>query len=114
VQPARAFLNARYPDIGSEAVQLGYFFEVYAAFLNLCEDLKNLAQSDPEMSQDAWDKLLTELQKIVKNDFSTDFIAPTILALAELCCGANPPASVSGPDPALPAGSSYAVTLTYA
>ncbi len=108
---ADAYLSTMFPSAGAATMEVYYDFEVASQFMNLCEALKNLCHLAVETDLANWQSLVSQLKGIVKNDLNKDFIAPTILALTQLCGGA--PTTVTGPASGLPGGMSIDVTMRY-
>ena len=107
---AAAQLGSIFPSVGSVGNLIFYCFFAAAQFMDLCDDLLQLA-NQTTLSLDHWTDFVKRLQNIMKKDVNPYFLAPSALALAKRCGGV--PATISGPVPNLPAGSSIAVTMTY-
>ena len=105
------YLRSIFPGAGNATMLIYYMFEVASQFMNLCEALKNLCHLAVETNLGNWEALIQLLKGIVKNDLDKDFIAPTALALNQLCGGA--PTAVTGPAPGLPSGRSIGITMRY-
>lgn len=105
-------LNNFFSSLDNGTVSLiSYAFASAAEFMNLCDDLHQLATQPLEANASTWDSAIKTLQKIIKNDVSTDYIPPTGLALAHLCGVA--PSTISGPATNLGAAPCIGVTLTF-
>jgi hypothetical protein len=94
-------------------VQVSFFLQASAGFMNLCEDLKILAASTAAVDDtDHWHNLLSFLTNIVTKDVFIDYAAPTVGALLYQCSvgGAEATAVVDLPQDA----SSLTCTLTLA
>jgi hypothetical protein len=67
-------------------LKLGYFCLATSDFMNLCDDLQQLAQFvNAAKIPDDWNRLLGDLKEIVTRDVNTDFAKPAIAALLKLC-----------------------------
>ena len=66
--------------------ELSYFCLASASFMDLCDDLQQLAQqvSTIRIPED-WNRLLGDLKDIVSRDVNTDFAKPAVAALLKLC-----------------------------
>lgn len=78
-----AFWEGRPPDV---QLRLNYFCLAASDFMNLCDDLHQLAAllSTVEIPED-WNRLLNDLKGIVLRDVNTDFAKPAIASLLKLC-----------------------------
>ncbi len=66
--------------------KLAYFCLASASFMNLCDDLHQLAQELATIKiPDDWNRLLGDLRDIVMRDVNTDFAKPAVAALLQLC-----------------------------
>ncbi len=66
--------------------KLEYFCLASASFMNLCDDLQQLAQLVSTIKiPDDWNRLLGDLKDIVMRDVNTDFAKPAVAALLKLC-----------------------------
>ena len=66
--------------------KLMYFCLASADFMNLCDDLHQLAQTLSTIKiPDDWNRLLCDLKDIVMRDVNTDFAKPAVAALLKLC-----------------------------
>jgi hypothetical protein len=69
-----------------EQLKLGYFCGATASFMNLCDDLQQLAERvSTAKIPDDWNRLLGDLKDIVTHDVNTDFAKPAVAALLRLC-----------------------------
>lgn len=71
-------------------LKLGYFCAATASFMDLCDDLQQLAERvSTAKIPDAWNRLLCDLKDIVTRDVNTDFAKPAVAALLRLCPARN-------------------------
>jgi hypothetical protein len=105
-----AFLNGLNSSI--QPVQISMVLGSASSFMNLCEDLKNLAALT-ESSNTSWDKLRSTLQNIIQNDVPANFLIPTAYALTTSMGQVGVQPLISGPAPAAPQQSAITVTLLY-
>lgn len=67
-------------------LKLGYFCGATSSFMNLCDDLQQLAERiGTAKIPDDWNLLLNDLKDIVKNDMNVDFAKPVVAAILTLC-----------------------------
>jgi hypothetical protein len=107
---AQSQLQGVFPGIGIAGNGVYFCFVSAGRFMNFCADLKSL-HAGGSINLGNWNDLVTQLEKIMRKDVTPYFIAPTALALANLCGGV--PRAISGPAPNLPSGNAIAVTVTY-
>ena len=88
-----------------------YAFQAASDFMNLCEDLNNLATLIEDNS--SWNELIADLGAIIKNDLSADFIPATALALTTCLGQAGVQPQIVGPAPNAGQESTIKVTLRY-
>jgi hypothetical protein len=87
------------------------YLEAGRGFLNLCDDLKRLAQDLEEIhSDEQYRRLLKSLNQMVHEDFKVWFVKTTLLALFRLTGGQI--RDVQGPAVADPIDDVYAVSFT--
>lgn len=104
------YINTYWP--GSAWPPVSYAFEVAGDFMNLCEDLRNLAVlMDGHVS---WDNLLSDLKQIIKNDLNLDFLPALTLALITRMENAGVQPRIVGPAPNAVNEPTIAVTLQFA
>lgn len=67
-------------------LRLNYFCLASSDFMNLCDDLQQLAQllSTTKIPDD-WNRLLDDLKGIVLRDVNTDFAKPAVASMLKLC-----------------------------
>ena len=66
--------------------KLNYFCAATASFMDLCDDLQQLAERvGTAKIPDDWNRLLCDLKDIVTRDVNTDFAKPAAAALLKLC-----------------------------
>jgi hypothetical protein len=67
-------------------LKLNYFCAATSSFMDLCDDLQQLAErvSAAKIPED-WNQLLSDLKDIVTRDVNTDFAKPAVAALLKLC-----------------------------
>jgi len=63
-------------------MKLSYFCAATASFMDLCDDLQQLAErvSTAKIPED-WNRLLGDLKDIVTRDVNTDFAKPAVAAV---------------------------------
>jgi hypothetical protein len=93
--------------------QVSYAFRAASDFMNLCEDLSNLAKVTESPTAPTWRSLVTDLNAIVNNDLQVDFLGPMALALAMSLGQKGTQPSILGPAPNTAQESAIVVTLTY-
>ena len=72
-------------DPGMQAL-LNYFCAASASFMNLCDDLRKLAQEVGTIRiPEDWNRLLNDLKDIVTRDVNVDFAKPAVAAILTLC-----------------------------
>ncbi len=78
-----AFWEGRPPDV---QLRLNYFCLASSDFMNLCDDLQQLAQllSTTKIPDD-WNRLLNDLKGVVLRDVNTDFAKPAVASMLKLC-----------------------------
>jgi hypothetical protein len=104
------FVNACWP--GQPQGLISPAFQAASDYMNLCEDLKNLAQLVD--GGGTWATLLSDLGAIIKNDLNTDFLPAVTLALTTCMGKAGVQPQIVGPAPNAANEPSIAVTLQYA
>ena len=68
------------------ALKLNYFCLATSSFMDLCDDLQQLAELVSKAKiPDDWNRLLGDLKDIVTKDVNTDFAKPAVAALLKLC-----------------------------
>ncbi len=78
-----AFWEGRPPDV---QLKLNYFCLASSDFMNLCDDLHQLAQLLSTVKiPDDWNRLLDDLKGIVLRDVNTDFAKPAVASMLKLC-----------------------------
>jgi hypothetical protein len=78
-----AFWEGRPPDV---QLRLNYFCLASSDFMNLCDDLQQLAQLLSTVKiPDDWNRLLNDLKGIVLRDVNTDFAKPAVASMLKLC-----------------------------
>jgi hypothetical protein len=66
--------------------KLNYFCAATASFMDLCDDLQQLAERvSTAKIPDDWNRLLGDLKDIVTRDVNTDFAKPAVAAILKLC-----------------------------
>jgi hypothetical protein len=66
--------------------KLNYFCAATSSFMDLCDDLQQLAERvGAAKIPDDWNRLLGDLKDIVTRDVNTDFAKPAVAALLKLC-----------------------------
>jgi hypothetical protein len=66
--------------------KLNYFCAATSSFMDLCDDLQQLAERvSTAKIPDGWNRLLGDLKDIVSRDVNTDFAKPAVAALLKLC-----------------------------
>lgn len=78
-----AFWEGRPADV---QLKLNYFCLASSDFMNLCDDLQQLAQLLGTVKiPDDWNRLLNDLKGIVLRDVNTDFAKPAVASMLKLC-----------------------------
>jgi hypothetical protein len=78
-----AFWEGRPSDV---QLKLNYFCLASSDFMNLCDDLQQLAQLlNKTKIPDDWNRLLDDLKGIVLRDVNTDFAKPAVASMLKLC-----------------------------
>ena len=78
-----AFWEGRPPNV---QLELNYFCLASSDFMNLCDDLQQLAQLlNATKIPDDWNRLLEDLKGIVTRDVNTDFAKPAVASMLKLC-----------------------------
>jgi hypothetical protein len=98
---------------GLSWLQVSYAFRAASDFMNLCEDLSNLAKVTDSPTAPTWRSLVTDLNAIVNNDLQVDFLGPMVLALTMSLGQKGTQPSILGPAPNSAQEPSIVVTLTY-
>ncbi len=66
--------------------KLNYFCAATASFMDLCDDLQQLAERvSTAKIPDDWNRLLGDLKDIISRDVNTDFAKPAVAAILKLC-----------------------------
>jgi hypothetical protein len=109
--PAQSYLDAQFNRPSSWEL-VDFALQNASDFMNLCEDLKDLATlaKDPGT---AWSCLRSDLGRITKNDLPSDFLIPTAFALTTLMGQAGVQPAISGPAPGKAQEPAIVVTLSY-
>jgi len=109
--PAKSYLDAQFNRPSSWEL-VDFALQNASDFMNLCEDLKDLATlaKDPGT---AWSCLRSDLGRITKNDLPSDFLIPTAFALTTLMGQAGVQPAISGPAPGKAQEPAIVVTLSY-
>jgi hypothetical protein len=106
-----SYLSLRFNSPGLSPL-IAYALQGASDFMNLCEDLKNLATLT-EKSATSWVILRSDLTNIIQQDVPSDFLMPTAYALTALMGQSGVQPAFSGPAPNATHEPSINVTVVY-